>query len=62
MNKVKYAAIASAFSLAMLAGCSDTESGSFTEPGDTTEKPSETKVDVIAGCEEISDEDDKAEM
>ena len=62
MNKVKYAAIASAFSLAMLAGCSDTESGSFTKPGDTTEKPTETKVDVIAGCEEISDEDDKAEM
>ena len=62
MNKFKYAAIASAFSLAMLAGCSDTESGSFTKPGDTTEKPTETKVDVIAGCEEISDEDDKAEM
>ena len=60
MNKFKYASLAAFFSLALFAGCSD--GGSSTDPVDSTEKPVETKVDVVAGCEEITDEADKAKM
>ena len=61
MKLFKYATIAAFFSLAFFAGCSD-DTSSFVDPGESTEKPADTKVEVVAGCQEIKDETDKAEM
>ena len=61
MNLFKHATIAAFFSLAFFAGCSD-DTSSFVDPGESTEKPADTKVEVVAGCQEIKDETDKAEM
>ena len=61
MNLFKHATIAAFFSLAFFAGCSD-DTSSFADPGESTEKPADTKVEVVAGCQEITDETDKAEM
>lgn len=72
MNIFKHATLASLFSLAFLAGCSSEDNSTITkasEDNPTSTKASEsaaspvdTKIDVVAGCEEITNEDDKAKM
>ena len=60
-RKVKKASLASVLSLAFLAGCSSKDSGSSTDVSEA-EGPEKTKIEVAAGCVEITDEKDKVAM
>ena len=72
MNIFKHATLASLFSLAFLAGCSSEDNSTITkasednptstEASESAASPVDTKIDVVAGCEEITNEDDKAKM
>ncbi|MBR2058066.1 MAG: hypothetical protein IJ982_03975 [Fibrobacter sp.] len=59
MNKVKLLSILTLGCLSILAGCGD-DSSSSPESKDISSDPIETKVEVTAGCQEITDEADKA--
>ena len=59
MNKVKLLSILTLGCLSILAGCGD-DSSSSPESKDISSDPIETKVEVTAGCQEITDEADKS--
>ena len=61
MKIFKQASIFAFCSLAYLTGCSTDDESSPTRSKDdvSIEEPQETKVDIVAGCEEITDEADK---
>ena len=64
-RKIKKASLATIISLAFLAGCSSNDSSSSADDvadDTTTNNPVDTKVEVVAGCAEITDAKDKAEM
>lgn len=60
MNPIKFASIASIFAFACIVGCSSDDSES--SPTNAGDGPKQTSVDVVSGCEEITNEKDKAEV
>ena len=62
MKFLKQASIFTLCSLAYLTGCSTTDDESPIKPREdiSVDEPQETKVEVVTGCQEITDEADKA--